>query len=128
VGGTSGSGARFLSACVLSLCAPARLSYVTSQNSTPETEQGTNTRAESERAHVWRTVVHNDPVNLMTYVEWVFSTYFGFDPDTARRLMLQVHQNGRAVVSHGQREQMEADAQAMHTYGLWATIEPDLGD
>ncbi len=70
-------------------------------------------------------MVHNDPVNLMTYVEWVFMTYFSMTPDTARSLMLRVHERGRAVVSHGQREQMEADAQAMHAFGLWATIEEE---
>lgn len=73
----------------------------------------------------WRTVVHNDPVNLMTYVEWVFTSYFGMDQRAARATMLKVHNNGRAVVSRGSREAMEADAQAMHTYGLWATIEED---
>lgn len=71
----------------------------------------------------WRTVVHNDPVNLMAYVEWVFEIYFHFSRDRAHALMLKVHEEGRAVVSQGQREQMEADAQAMHSYGLWATIE-----
>ncbi|MDO5026064.1 MAG: ATP-dependent Clp protease adapter ClpS [Trueperella sp.] len=72
----------------------------------------------------WQIVVHNDPVNLMSYVQWVFESYFGMDVATARRYMLQVHNNGRAVVARGQREQMETDAQAMHSYGLWATIEP----
>ena len=73
----------------------------------------------------WRTVVHNDPINLMSYVEWVFTSYFGMSRERAKELMLQVHERGRAVVSRGQREQMEADAQAMHRYGLWATIEED---
>lgn len=73
----------------------------------------------------WRTVVHDDPINLMSYVQWVFETYFGMDGKTAYRKMMQVHHNGRAAVSAGQREQMETDAQAMHSYGLWATIEAD---
>ncbi len=72
----------------------------------------------------WRTVVHNDPINLMSYVQWVFESYFGMDTALAHAKMLQVHRKGRAVVSNGQREQMEKDAQAMHTYGLHATIEP----
>lgn len=67
--------------------------------------------------------MHNDPVNLMLYVTWVLESYFHFTPDRAHRLMLRIHNEGRAVVSEGQREQMEADAQAMHGYGLWATIE-----
>ena len=73
----------------------------------------------------WLTVVHNDPVNLRSYVQWVFESYFGMDHKTAYMKMMQVHHNGRAVVSNGQREQMETDAQAMHSYGLWATIEAD---
>ena len=80
---------------------------------------------QSRPASGWRTVVHNDPINLMTYVEWVFRSYFGMTYEWASRLMMQGHETGRAVVSRGQREQMEADAQAMHRYGLWATIEED---
>ena len=75
------------------------------------------------RSAMWRCVVHDDPVNLMTYVAWVFRSYFGFSEERARRLMLQVHHEGRAVVSTGTRESVEADASAMHGYGLWATIE-----
>ncbi len=78
--------------------------------------------AERSRSR-WQTVVHNDPVNLMSYVQWVFETYFSMAPQVAYRKMLEVHHTGRAVVSAGQREQMERDAQAMHSYGLQATIE-----
>lgn len=73
----------------------------------------------------WRTVVHNDPVNLMSYVQWVFESYFSMPSEDAYRRMMQVHHRGRAVVSSGAREKMERDAQAMHAYGLWATIEPE---
>jgi len=71
----------------------------------------------------WQTVVWNDPVNLMSYVVYVFSTYFGYARPEAERLMLQVHTTGRAIVSHGVREEMERDVDAMHHYGLWATME-----
>lgn len=73
----------------------------------------------------WVTVVHNDPVNLMSYVTYVFQTYFGYPKEKARRLMLDVHHKGRAVVSQGSREEMERDVQAMHGYGLWATLQQD---
>jgi ATP-dependent Clp protease adaptor protein ClpS len=73
----------------------------------------------------WVTVVHNDPVNLMSYVTYVFQAYFGYPKDKARRLMLDVHHKGRAVVSQGSREEMERDVQAMHGYGLWATLQQD---
>ena len=71
---------------------------------------------------VWQTVVWNDPVNLMSYVARVFHEYFGFPASTANALMLAVHTEGHAVVAEGAREQMELHAQAMHDYGLWATV------
>ncbi|MBL1068473.1 ATP-dependent Clp protease adapter ClpS [Streptomyces sp. 7-21] len=73
----------------------------------------------------WVTVVHNDPVNLMSYVTYVFQAYFGYPKDKAKKLMLDVHHKGRAVVSQGSREEMERDVQAMHSYGLWATLQQD---
>lgn len=71
----------------------------------------------------WTTVVWNDPVNLMSYVSWVFRRYFQFDAPTAEKLMLQVHHDGRATVAEGNREAMERHAEAMHEFGLWATVE-----
>lgn len=73
----------------------------------------------------WATIVHNDPVNLMSYVTYVFQAYFGYSKDKAKKLMMDVHQKGRAVVSTGTREEMERDVQAMHGYGLWATLQQD---
>ena len=70
----------------------------------------------------WVTIVWNDPVNLMSYVTYVFRSYFGFPKAEAERLMLQVHENGRAVVATGPREEMERHTEAMHEYGLWATV------
>jgi ATP-dependent Clp protease adaptor protein ClpS len=71
----------------------------------------------------WVTVVWNDPVNLMSYVTYVFQTHFGYDRQRAEQLMLDVHHKGRAVVSTGTREEMERDTEAMHEYGLWATFQ-----
>jgi ATP-dependent Clp protease adaptor protein ClpS len=71
----------------------------------------------------WVTLVWNDPVNLMSYVSYVFRTYFGHSKSKADKLMLQVHQEGRAVVSSGSREEMERDVEAMHGYSLWATCQ-----
>ena len=70
----------------------------------------------------WVTVVWNDPVNLMNYVVHVFRSYFGFSREEAERLMLLVHNEGRAIVASGPREEMERHAQAMHDYGLNATV------
>jgi ATP-dependent Clp protease adaptor protein ClpS len=71
----------------------------------------------------WQTIVWNDPVNLMSYVTYVFQMYFGYAKKKAEKLMLEVHQDGKSVVSNGSREEMERDVQAMHEYGLWATME-----
>lgn len=85
----------------------------------PETEVA------SEVDRPWITLVWNDPVNLMTYVTYVFQEYFGYSREKATELMLQVHHDGRAVVSNGSREEMERDVVAMHGYGLWATLQQD---
>jgi ATP-dependent Clp protease adaptor protein ClpS len=71
----------------------------------------------------WVTIVWNDPVNLMSYVSYVFETYFGYSRKKAEKLMLEVHNDGKSVVASGSREEMERDVQAMHEYGLWATLE-----
>jgi ATP-dependent Clp protease adaptor protein ClpS len=73
----------------------------------------------------WVTIVWDDPINLMSYVTYVFMTYFKYDKAKAERLMLDVHDKGRAVVSNGTREEMERDVAAMHGYGLWATLSRD---
>lgn len=72
----------------------------------------------------WITIVWDDPVNLMSYVTHVFMVLFGYSRERATELMLQVHNEGKAVVSSGSREEMELDVQRLHEYGLWATLEP----
>ncbi|WP_211220926.1 ATP-dependent Clp protease adapter ClpS [Nocardioides insulae] len=71
----------------------------------------------------WVTIVWNDPVNLMSYVTYVFQSYFGYAKKKAEKLMLEVHRDGKSAVSSGSREEMERDVQAMHEFGLWATLE-----
>jgi ATP-dependent Clp protease adaptor protein ClpS len=73
----------------------------------------------------WVTIVWNDPVNLMSYVTYVFQKLFGYPRDKAHRLMLQVHHEGRAVVSTGSRDEMENDVARLHAHGLWATMQQD---
>lgn len=80
-------------------------------------------QADGGLADAWVTLVWNDPVNLMSYVTYVFRSYFGYPQATAEKLMLEVHEEGRSVVSTGNREQMEVDVQAMHSFGLWATLQ-----
>ena len=71
----------------------------------------------------WLVIVWNDPINLMSYVTYVFQKLFGYSRDKATALMLDVHHNGRAVVSSGPRERAELDAFRLHQHGLWATLE-----
>lgn len=70
----------------------------------------------------WLVIVWNDPVNLMSYVTWVFQKLFGYSRSKATKLMLDVHHRGRAVVSSGPREKAELDCFRLHAHGLWATI------
>ena len=79
--------------------------------------------AETEKP--WVTLVWNDPVNLMSYVSYVFQTHFGYSRSKAEKLMRDVHEKGRAVVSTGSKEAMERDTEAMHGWGLWATFQKD---
>jgi ATP-dependent Clp protease adaptor protein ClpS len=70
----------------------------------------------------WNVVVWNDPVTLMSYVVLVFRRLFGYDHETATKLMLQVHNEGRAVVATQPREQAEVSVSKLHAFGLQATL------
>ena len=76
-----------------------------------------------DAATPWVTIVWDDPVNTQVYVTHVFVTYFHYSKDKAQQLMLQVHNEGKAVVATGTREEMERDCNAMHDFGLWATLD-----
>src|SRR4051812_11053316 len=73
----------------------------------------------------WVTIVWKDPCNRMNYVRYVFQKLFGYPKAKAQKLMRQVHEEGRAVVSSGTREQMEHDVARLHAHGLWATLSQD---
>jgi len=73
----------------------------------------------------WIVIVWNDPINLMSYVTYVFRKLFGYSQPHAHELMLRVHHEGRAVVSGGTKERCEHDVARLHAHGLWATMQPD---
>jgi len=73
----------------------------------------------------WVVLVWNDPINLMSYVSYVLQKLFGYSPEKANELMLDVHHKGRAAVSNGTREKAELDVFRLHGYGLWATMQKD---
>jgi len=72
---------------------------------------------------LWLVIVWNDPINLMSYVTYVFQKLFGYSREKATRLMLDVHHKGKAVVSSGSRERAEFDTFRLHAHGLWATMQ-----
>ncbi len=92
---------------------------------TPEVDERIDAERRLDADRPWQTVVWNDPVNLMSYVTYVFQTYFGYPREKAEALMLDVHHKGRAAVAHGPRELMERHTEALHGYGLWATFQKD---
>ena len=92
-------------------------------STSPGTDTFTEGAVEQLPATPWVTIVWDDPVNLMSYVTYVFQEYFHYPRERAEDLMLRVHHEGRAVVSAGNREEMERDVLAMQGYNLWATME-----
>ncbi len=78
-----------------------------------------------ERDLPWIVIVWNDPINLMSYVTWVFQKLFGYPRHRAEKLMMDVHLKGKAVVSSGSREKAEFDVSRLHAHGLWATMQKD---
>jgi ATP-dependent Clp protease adaptor protein ClpS len=78
-----------------------------------------------EHDRPWVVIVWNDPINLMSYVTLVFQRLFGYNLAKATKLMLQVHNEGKAVVSSGNREKSELDVARLHAHGLWATMQQD---
>ena len=74
----------------------------------------------------WIVIVWNDPINLMSYVTWVFQKLFGYPRPKAEKLMWDVHTKGKAVVSNGTREKAESDVSRLHAHGLWATMQKDV--
>ncbi|HXM01419.1 MAG TPA: ATP-dependent Clp protease adapter ClpS [Chthoniobacterales bacterium] len=90
-------------------------------------ETATETKTEALLATPWNVVVHNDPVNLMSYVTMVFQKVFGYSRDRATRHMLEVHHLGRSIVWSGAREQAELYVQQLHGHLLQATLEKSEG-
>jgi ATP-dependent Clp protease adaptor protein ClpS len=91
----------------------------------PTTESTTRPEEQVDEDRPWVTIVWNDPVNLMSYVTYTLQKLFGYSVEKATQLMLQVHHEGKAVVSSGTREEMERDVTRLHAAGLWATLVKD---
>ncbi len=89
----------------------------------PLEELRTDEQTSTSPDRPWLVIVWNDPINLMSFVTFVFQKLFGYSKEKATKLMMDVHVKGRAVVSSGTRERAELDVYRLHEYGLWATME-----
>ena len=89
----------------------------------PDIDTGKQTDPRDTQEPGYFVICWNDPINLMSYVTFVFQKLFGYSKDKATKLMLDVHHKGRAVVSSGPRERAELDVFRLHEHGLWATME-----
>ncbi len=94
-------------------------------SSAPTTQETTDAADVTAPDAPWVTIVWNDPVNLMSYVTYVFQKLFGYSREEATKLMLDVHHKGRAVVTQGSRDKVEIDVTKLHGAGLWATMARD---
>ena len=91
----------------------------------PDIEREEKTGSKSELEPGWLVICWNDPINLMSYVTFVLQKLFGYSLEKAQKLMLEVHENGRSVVSSGTKEKAELDVFRLHEHGLWATLQQD---
>ena len=98
---------------------------VTPAKTRPGTREQRDVATRDATEPPWITIVWDDPVNLMTYVTYVLQKLFGYSEPHATKLMLQVHNEGKAVVSSGEKEKAEFDVARLHAYGLWATLRQD---
>ncbi|MBA1836236.1 ATP-dependent Clp protease adapter ClpS [Corynebacterium sp. zg912] len=90
---------------------------------TPELDESVDVEVATSENLPWLCIVWDDPVNLMSYVTYVFQTVLGYDRKRATELMMQVHTEGKAVVSSGEKDKVETDVKKLHTAGLWATMQ-----
>ena len=98
---------------------------MTSASTAPVEIGEPDTADDIEQDVPWIVIVWNDPINLMTYVTWVFQKLFGYPRAKAEKLMWDVHTKGKAVVSNGSKDEAERDVTRLHAYGLWATMQKD---
>jgi ATP-dependent Clp protease adaptor protein ClpS len=94
-----------------------------SSNTRVAPNQRTVTKTEAET--LWKVIVLNDPVNLMSYVVMVFRKVFGYDETRARTHMLEVHEQGRSVVWAGSRERAETYVHTLQTWQLNTILEKE---
>jgi ATP-dependent Clp protease adaptor protein ClpS len=94
---------------------------------TPDLLESPETQLSERFDRPWLVIVHNDPVNLMSYVSMVFRRVFGWNRERAEKHMMEVHHKGRSIVWSGEREKAELYVQQLHGFLLLATLEQATG-
>ncbi|HCW43836.1 MAG: ATP-dependent Clp protease adapter ClpS [Planctomycetia bacterium] len=94
-------------------------------DSLPEEERESSVALEEQTERLWKVIVWNDPVNLMSYVVYVLQKLFGFSQEVATHHMLEIHQEGKSIVQLTEQEKGERFVSHLHSYGLQATLEKD---
>ncbi|MCF4007429.1 ATP-dependent Clp protease adapter ClpS [Corynebacterium uropygiale] len=100
-----------------------RTVVMSSPMATPELDENIEVEVMTGENLPWLCIVWDDPVNLMSYVAYVFQTVLGYSRKRSQELMRRVHTEGKAVVSSGERDKVEGDVKKLHTAGLWATMQ-----
>ncbi len=112
-----------MKACMNASEASAAGARMSSPIASPELDEAIEVEVTTSENLPWMCIVWDDPVNLMSYVAYVFQTVLGYDRKRANELMMQVHTEGKAVVSSGEKDKVEGDVKKLHTAGLWATMQ-----
>lgn len=91
----------------------------------PGTLQQEADEAKSELDPGYLVVCWNDPVNFMDYVTHVFKKVFGWTHKKAEFHMLQVHEQGKSVLTRESLEKAEHYVHQLQKHSLHATMERD---
>ena len=91
----------------------------------PDTQQEEETKSKTDLEPGYLVICWDDPVNLMDYVTHVFQMVFGWPRKKAEYHMLQVHNNGKSLLTREGFEKAEHYVHQLHGYGLQATMERD---
>ena len=87
----------------------------------PGVEEQTDTRPARDPGYL--VICWNDPINLMDYVAHVFQVVFGWQRAKAEKHMLQVHEQGKSVLTRESLEKAEHYVHQLQRYSLHATME-----
>ncbi len=91
----------------------------------PRPGQQPKTEPTDASAPGYLVICWNDPVNLMDFVTHVFQTVFGWSKQKAEQHMMQVHKQGKSLLTRESFEKAEHYVHQLQSYGLHATMEKE---